>query len=302
MEKFAYLSSLPFEKYDEETGLVRGVEAFKAGTWRGKTYTIEHLKQMAENFHKLKEEGLLEPPMKVDHSESARDLVGWITNLYVEGDSLMADVHFTEQEAIEKVKRGTWKKVSSEIYTNYREESNGKDYGMVFRALSIVSIPHLKNIKGIVLNAEEEDGMTLEDIKKLLDEKFAGIEQGKQDFSELTENIMEKFKAFYEGEVQKYKEEAEKAKEDAKKMAEAVKASQIEKEVRAYAEAGKVVPAQEETLKKLLATFSEEQAELFKKFMEDHEAVDVGKQHSNFDEDKSIDDMTPEELAKKYLY
>lgn len=301
MEKHLFLSTLPFDKFNEQTGLIKGVEAFKAGTWRGFTYTVDHLHQMAENFKKLKEEGLLEPPMKVDHSESARDVVGWIQDLYVEGDSLMADVLFTEEEAIQKVKRGTWKKVSSEIYHNYKEESNGKEYGMVFRALSIVSIPHLKNIRGIVLNAEEVEEMNLEELKKLLDQKFAEIAKDKVDFAEHANKLMEEFKKFYEGEVQKYKEEAKKAKEDAKKFAEMLKAKEIEQEVKAYSEAGKIVPAQEEILSKLLATFNEEQSKLFKEFMENGAKVDLEKEHGQFHEDKSLDEMTPEEAYKKYL-
>ncbi|NGY84870.1 hypothetical protein F6Y03_30580 [Bacillus megaterium] len=177
------------------------------------TYTVENLQEMADNFKSLREENLLEPPMKVDHSESARDQIGWIDNLYVEGDSLLADVLFTEEEAMEKVKRGTWKKVSAEIYSNYKEQANGKTYGMVFRALSIVSIPQLKGIKGLVLNSEildENKGgleMTEEQMKALLDEKLGGLDN-KVDFSELSSNLMDGFKSFYADEIETYKEEA----------------------------------------------------------------------------------------------
>jgi hypothetical protein len=300
-----YISNLPDNKFQETDGLVTGIEAFKAGTWRGVKYTPAHLQEMADNFKRLKEDGLLEPPMKVDHSESAKDVVGWVQNLYVDGDSLMADVLFTEQEAIEKVRRGTWRKVSSEIYSRYKEEANGKDYGMVFRALSIVSIPHLKNIKGIILNGEaleeEADEMKLEDFQNMLDEKLKSIEKDKVDFAEVSKSLMSEFKEFYAEVVQKYREEAELAKADAKKMAEAVKASAIKDEVTAYSESGKIVPAQADTLSKLLGTFSDEQAELFKKFMENSEAVELDTEHGEFAEDKSDKDLSPEEMAKKYL-
>jgi hypothetical protein len=303
-----YISNLPFEAFEEnEQGfLLKKVEAFKAGTWRGRTYTVENLQEMAENFKTLKEENLLEPPMKVDHSESARDQIGWIQDLYVEGDALYADVLFTEEEAMQKVKRGTWKKVSAEIYHNYKEEANGKEYGMVFRALSIVSIPQLKNIKGIVLNSEAIQDevsidMTEEQLKALLDEKLNGLGENKIDFSELSTNLLDGFKSFYADEVEKYKEEAKQAKADAKAMAEAVKASKIKEEVKAYAEAGKIVPAQEEALTNLLGSFSEEQKELFSKFMENVSDVDVEGEKSNYSDDVSDEDLTPEEMAKKYL-
>lgn len=308
MEGSYYISNLPFEAYEEsEKGfLLKGIEAFRAGTWRGRTYTVENLEEMAANFKSLRDENLLEPPMKVDHSESARDQIGWIENLYVEGDSLLADVLFTEKDAMEKVKRGTWKKVSAEIYSNYKEEANGKNYGMVFRALSIVSIPQLKSIKGIVLNSESiEDevniGMTEEQMKALLDEKLAGLGENKVDFSELSTNLLDGFKSFYSDEVQKYKDEAEQAKTDAAEMAKAVKANAIANEVKEYSEAGKIVPAQEEALTELLGSFSEEQKELFSKFMENVSDVDVEGEQSKFSEDKTDSDLTPEEMAKKYL-
>jgi uncharacterized protein YbjQ (UPF0145 family) len=303
-----YISNLPFEAYEEsEKGfLLKGIEAFKAGTWRGRTYTVENLEEMAANFKSLRDENLLEPPMKVDHSESARDQIGWIDNLYVEGDALLADVLFTEKDAMEKVKRGTWKKVSAEIYSNYKEEANGRNYGMVFRALSIVSIPQLKSIKGIVLNSEfiEDEvkiEMTEEQMKALLDEKLGGLGENKIDFSELSTNLLDGFKSFYSEEVETYKEQAKQAKEDAAAMAKAVKANAIANEVKEYSEAGKIVPAQEEALTELLGSFSEEQKELFSKFMENVSDVDVEGEQSKFSEDKTDADLTPEEMAKKYL-
>jgi hypothetical protein len=303
-----YISNLPFEAFEEKDKgfLLKGVEAFKAGTWRGTTYTVENLQEMADNFKSLREENLLEPPMKVDHSESARDQIGWIDNLYVEGDSLLADVLFTEEEAMEKVKRGTWKKVSAEIYSNYKEQANGKTYGMVFRALSIVSIPQLKGIKGLVLNSEildENKGgleMTEEQMKALLDEKLGGLDN-KVDFSELSSNLMDGFKSFYADEIETYKEEAKNAKEHAKAMAKAVKANKIKDEVKEYAEAGKIVPAQEEALTSLLDSFSEDQEKLFKAFMENVSEIDVEGEKSEFSEDKTDEDLSPEEMAKKYL-
>jgi hypothetical protein len=306
LEKQFYLSNLPFNSFNEEN-VVKGIEAFKAGTWRGKPYSIADLEAMAENFKVLKEEGLLEPPMKIDHSESARDQIGWIQNLYVEGDTLLADVLFTEEDAIKKVQKGTWKKVSAEIYSNYTEESNGKNYGMVFRALSIVSIPHLKNIKGIVLNSEslEEEVFSVneEQLKALLDEKLANLGENKVDFSELSTNLLDGFKQFYSDEVEAYKEEAKQAKADAKAMAEAIKANKVAEEVKAYSEANKIVPAQEEALTKLIGSFSDEQAETFKLFMEAKADADVSldNEQGQFSEDKTDEDLSPEEMAKKYL-
>jgi len=305
-----YVANLPVIEFQEgENGyLIRGIEAFKAGVWRGETYTVEHLKMMEENFKKLKEEGLLEPPMKVDHSESARDTIGWIVDLYVKDDALYADALITEKEAYEKIQRGTWKKVSAEIYKNYREESNGKVYGMVFRALSVVSIPHLKNIKGIVLNSEDieelkesDTGMDIKQLEQLLDAKLASLKDGRADFSEVSTKLVEGLKTFYKEEVEAYKEEAKKANEKVAELETEIKTSKIKAEVNSYAEAGKMVPAQVEIAEKLLASFTDEQAELFKQFMENAVEVKIEEEQGNFSEDKSDEDLSPEELAKKYF-
>ncbi|RAS73222.1 hypothetical protein, partial [Priestia endophytica] len=77
------------------------------------------------------------------------NIAGWIVNVYVKGNSLFVDLEVTEPDVMQKIKRGTFKKVSAEIYTSYTDEKTLTHYGIVLRAVSIVSIPQLKNIKGI---------------------------------------------------------------------------------------------------------------------------------------------------------
>lgn len=166
--KKLFISSIADIQFNEQENgtLIKGIEAFRAGEWRGKIYSITDLKKMASNFRKLKNTATLEPPMKVDHSESAENQIGWVKKLYVEGDTLLADVLVTEPYAVEKIERGTWKKVSAEIYSNFVDDSTDWEYGMTFRALSIVSIPHLKNIKSIALNSESLESFEEEQNKK----------------------------------------------------------------------------------------------------------------------------------------
>lgn len=306
MKAELFVSNIPsinFEEAEQGT-LVKGVEAFKAGTWRGKEYGVTQLNEMVSNFAKFAEEdGSLEPPFKVDHSESARDQIGWVKSLYIEGDSLFADVLVTEPDAVEKMKRGTWKKVSAEIYNNYVEDNTNEDHGMAFRALSIVSIPHLKNIKGIALNSEQidKDGdfeMTKEEFQEMLDKKFAGI-QGKEDFSELKDGFKDDIKAMF-SDYEDLKEKAGKAetyKEQAEQLEKEKKASVITGKVAGFSEAGKIVPAQETSLKHLMASFSEKQEEKFNEFMEAAEKVITADEQGNYSEDSG--EKTPEEMARE---
>lgn len=134
--------------------VIRDVEIFKAGTYRDVKYTSDDIADIVANFSALKDAGKLDPVFKVNHSEDARDQVGWILSVRQDGDLLLADIHVTEWEAYEKITNGTWKKVSAEIYFPKAAE---KDFGInafVLRAVAVVSVPQVKDIKGIVLNSE----------------------------------------------------------------------------------------------------------------------------------------------------
>jgi phage I-like protein len=136
--------------------IIKGVEIFKAGTYRGIPYSESSLDEMAANFKALKDSGTFEPVFKKDHSESVEDQIGWIVNVYREGDLLKGDIHVTEWMAMDKIESKTWKFVSSEIYPPElaAEEFGDAVSGHVLRGVAIVSIPKVKGLKGIVLNSE----------------------------------------------------------------------------------------------------------------------------------------------------
>lgn len=136
--------------------VIKGVEMFKVGTWRGQPYTEDDLDNMVKNFNTLKTSGLFEPIFKKDHSEKVEDQIGWIVNVYRDGELLKGDVHLTDWMAHEKLREGTWKYLSSEIYPPdlAQEEFGDSVSGHVLRGVAIVSIPKVKGLKGIVLNSE----------------------------------------------------------------------------------------------------------------------------------------------------
>ena len=159
--------------------VIKDVEIFAAGTFNGIPYTETDLENMVKHFYDLKKDSTLDPVFKINHSEDARDQVGWILDVKKEGELLLADIHVTEWEAYDKILNGTWKKVSSEIYLpEMSEEEFGiKDH--ILRAVAVVSTPKVKSIKGIVLNSERWDadpgqqkggGKTVEKLLQLLSE------------------------------------------------------------------------------------------------------------------------------------
>ncbi|MBC7327552.1 hypothetical protein H5T87_05505 [bacterium] len=139
---------ISFSEHDNEKRKIYGIEIFAPGTYRGIQFTDADVQQIAENFKKLKELVGLDVPLKVDHTDEADAIIGWITDVYIQNGSLYADAEITEPVAYEKIVRGTWKKVSCEIYLDFTDEE-GNSHGKALRAVAIVAHPQVKKIKGL---------------------------------------------------------------------------------------------------------------------------------------------------------
>ena len=132
------------------TKIVHGKKVFRAGTFKDSsgtlhTWTIEQLDQTVANFHHLRENNLLGAvPLRVDHTFSARDVVGWISDLYREGDYLLADLHFTETAAFSKWDNGTFEPVSSELAPY--ETNSGDIYYPTLIGVAFVDIPAVEGL------------------------------------------------------------------------------------------------------------------------------------------------------------
>lgn len=132
------------------TKIVHGKKVFKTGTFKDstgteRTWTDLDLEKMVQNFHRLKDGNLLDGvPLRVDHSFSARDLIGWIVNLYSDGNFLLADLHFTEFSAYEKWQKGTFAPVSSEIAPY--ETNSGEIYYPTLIGVAFVDIPAVEGL------------------------------------------------------------------------------------------------------------------------------------------------------------
>ncbi len=128
---------------------IYGIEIFKCGSYKNISFTEEDLRKIAENFSLLKEKVGLEVPVKVNHTDDVRAVIGYVTNVYEKEGKLYADAVITEPEAFEKIRRGTWKKVSCEIYMDFVDEDTKTSYGKALRAVAIVAHPQVKKIKGL---------------------------------------------------------------------------------------------------------------------------------------------------------
>lgn len=132
------------------TFIIHGKKIFKAGTFkdstgREHTWTTADLDKIVDHYHTLRRENALTSvPVRVDHSFTARDLVGWISDVYRLGEFLHADLHLTESEAFFKWARGTFEPVSAEIAAY--ETNNGDVFTPTLVGVAFVDVPAVEGL------------------------------------------------------------------------------------------------------------------------------------------------------------
>lgn len=143
-------SRLPVTYTEAGTSIVHGKKIFRAGTFKDstgteRTWTVEQLDTMVDNYWTLQQNHLLSGvPLRVDHNFSAKDLIGWISGLYRMGEFLYADLHFTEWEGFRKWDNGTYEPVSSEIAPY--ETNSGDIYFPTLIGVAFVDIPAVEGL------------------------------------------------------------------------------------------------------------------------------------------------------------
>ena len=168
-----------------ETFDIDEVEIFRTGVWtdsegREIEYTKEDLQAMADAYAELK--GSFEAPVKLGHDESQALLItdglpaaGWLANLRVKGESLVADLKDVPRKVYELIKSNGYKKRSLEVIHNFRGEA-GKVYRHVAAGLALLganlpaigSLSEMKNLYSSVADPEkyyyEAEGKSIETV------------------------------------------------------------------------------------------------------------------------------------------
>lgn len=125
------------EKFNEGSitggALEKDAILFMEGTHRGKTYTRQDLQALANSFNKADN-----VPVQLDHSESAKDTVGFLESVSVQGGQLLGKLRIIDEKVKERVDKGLMKKVSVSFYT----DTTGKPTRL--REVSLVAFPQVK--------------------------------------------------------------------------------------------------------------------------------------------------------------
>ena len=245
----------------EQTFNIQGIEIFSEGKWNGDTYNKEDLENMVSSFGKTG----FEPPVKLGHNEEQPELkdgspaLGYINKIYVEGKKLLADFKELPKKVYEAIKRGNYKRVSSEIYWNYAKD--GKVFDRVLKAVALLGaeVPAVTNLESIT-------GLYSKDNSKLkIYEKGVDIVNNEE--------------KDYSIEVAQLKEELEKSnqeKADAiqllKEKDEVIKTDAITSYMKELKADGKVLPVFE---KELVALMSHSSDEKIFKYTEDDTELEL---------------------------
>lgn len=133
---------------------MRGVEIFKAGTWRGDKYTVGDLGGLVSAFYALS----LKPPLKLGHDESQKwfgqvegaPALGWVANPRMVGDTLVADFENVPDVVVQLIKDKRYRTVSPEIYWNYKNPE-GRVFPRALKAVSLLGadIPAVTTLKDL---------------------------------------------------------------------------------------------------------------------------------------------------------
>lgn len=132
------------------TKLVLSVEIFKAATFKDsmgeqRTWTQEQLAAMAANFTLLRQADIFpNVPIRKDHGWSVEDIIGYIAEIRVEGDRLVADLEFTDDDGFLKFDNGTFRSRSLEV--GMYEDNNGVTWWPVVFGLAFVDIPAVEGL------------------------------------------------------------------------------------------------------------------------------------------------------------
>ena len=130
--------------------LIKGIEIFKAGTFKGIEFKVSAIDKMVANFHYLKEFNIFpNVPMRADHPSwmeggKIDKVGGYVADLRRVGKKLVADVRTTSTDMLDKIVSGTYISRSAEI--GGYEDNKGNFYNPILYGFAWVDIPAVEGL------------------------------------------------------------------------------------------------------------------------------------------------------------
>lgn len=136
----------------EKSGIVlKNVEIFRVGTFKGYEYKRSALEKMVANFYYLKSLGIFtHVPVRSDHTGMFREapvidrVGGYVKDLYMKGNKLVADIRVTSENMMNKIKEGSYVSRSSEIGSY--QDNEGNVYSPTLWGFAFVDVPAVEGL------------------------------------------------------------------------------------------------------------------------------------------------------------
>lgn len=274
MKTFIYSNPKNVLQLADEQGDV-WIEIIRVGNWNNSykqfEVTIEHLSDFIDHFERnVLNYSDKKIPLNYAHEQWGK-AAGWISELKVEGQSLMGKVELTS-EARERVRDGEWKYISAEIAWEHTDQESGVVTKNVLLGAALTNIPFVRNMKSV--EASDAQHQNQKENQFILLSHDMNIEQQLADERAKTSTLSESLTAEQSKvsqlseqvqEMQTQLSEEKQARESAETaLAEMRSAARTQKEtarVEQLLTEGKILPAQKEETLSLLTSLLEEQAE-----------------------------------------
>ena len=165
LETYSLSSVLDAPTASDGTDLiVRGLKVFKVGAFKNSRgqrneWTADRLQRAVDNFNTLRRTRVFpDVPVRIDHTSSMRDVVGYFHELHFDGQFLLADIMFTKRSAYDEYSAGHLRNVSLEI--GQYETNDEVLYDDVVQGLAFVDIPA---VEGLHQRASGDETMAVKD-------------------------------------------------------------------------------------------------------------------------------------------
>ena len=307
-------------------------EIFSVGTWNGDKYSDQDLTDIVSNFNDLG--GAVKPPVRLGHRKlEGQPALGWVKGLKKVGKKIVATLSDVPQIVYEAITAGRYKRVSSEIYWNFKSKT-GKTYNYVLKAVALLGadIPAVDNLDDLTAFLSQKFHEGSFDKVAAYDFDYAGG-AGDTKFYIKTEKHKEKKEMdekeakIYQDKIDAAEAKAKAAEEKSKADADALKKftdqqvkDQDEQRVKEFKDEceklvkdGKLMPAERDKLLKDLPTFKYDEAGYLvpfiniKEFAETRKILDTGEHGQSGDKggggSKEYDSASDElaDRAKTYM-
>ena len=295
-------------------------EIFSVGTWNGHKYTQDDLDEIVKADKALSDH--IKPPLKLGHNsqQPMKDgmfALGWVKpgSLYSQAGKLFATFSQVPDVIVNAIKKGLYKRVSSEIYWNYKRA--GKVYKRVLAGVALLGadIPAVSNLADLdkyLAQAPDDGSFDAVQVYSIEVDDTGSIKTDKgDDMSEYKEKFEAEETARKAAEAQSKKDAADlkKFKDDQAKKDKTASGESFKTFCEYQVKEGKMTPAARDILtkdtEKLCYTIDDGfsiSVESFKEFMEQQGKLLPTKEGGKSDKKKEYADVQEEVDAKVKKY